>query len=97
MICDDRLRIGGPVHEPGAQSGKSDIESFSFILQVNVCADLFHDESPWIVFVSCDLECGERESTEQQQQQSRRRKASRRRNKQCSHVMRVASKRRNFE
>ena len=76
MICDDRLRIGGGQYTSlEQQSGKSDIESFSFILQVNVCADLFHDESPWIVFVSCDLECGERESTEQQQQQSRRRKA----------------------
>ena len=78
MICDDRLRIGGAstrAWSSRAANAKSDIESFSFILQVNVCADLFHDESPWIVFVSCDLECGERESTEQQQQQSRRRKA----------------------
>ena len=50
MICDDRLRIGGGQYSSlEQQSGKSDIESFSFILQVNVCADLFHDESPWIV------------------------------------------------
>ena len=36
MICDDRLRIGGGQYSSlEQQSGKSDIESFSFILQVN--------------------------------------------------------------